>query len=355
MAARNSSKARSSNSRRPSSRSRGKRRPQNNLMVLKLLILVIVVLVLFEGQLVYRMFTQHTSAGNNTATVENTENPPQEGTVADTSSDVTNTSSDASAVPSDGEAAADPSVAGTDGEGSIVLAGFSANGDYTETPDTASQTVEPDQPVLSSAEHIDSPALVPKQVTSVDDSFFSDAVFIGDSRMEGFRNTSGITQGTFLTSVGMSIDALPETRITTPDGNITVYQALSGRQYSKIYMMLGTNDLGYFPWEMFLDDVETILGQFHKLQPNAVIYICSVIYVEESKTTTEYVTNANVITVNNYLLEACEDLDYCHYINLNEMFNDGSNSLLPGASQDGVHLYEKYTKMMLQYLKNHYI
>lgn len=343
MAARNSSKTRSSRSRRSSSRTRRKRRPQNNLMVLRLLILVIVVLVVFEGRLVYRMFSQNSSAGN-TATVQNTEDPAQEGTVTDPSS-------------SDGEETPDYTAeAAPDGEGPIVLAGFSANGEYAETPGSGSQTVEPDQPsTVAAAEMIDSPALVGKQDTSVDDSYFSDAVFIGDSRMEGFRNTSGITQGTFLTSVGMSIDALPETRITTPDGNITVYQALSGRQYGKIYMMLGTNDLGYFPWEMFLDDVETILGQFHKLQPKAVIYICSVIYVDESKTTTDYVNNENVITVNKYLLEACEDLDYCRYINLNEMFNNGYNALLPEASQDGVHLYEKYTKMMLQFLKNHYI
>ena len=342
MAARNSSKTRSSRSRRSSSRTRRKRRPQNNLMVLRLLILVIVVLVVFEGRLVYRMFSQHSSAGN-TATVQNTDDSSQEGTVTDTSSP------EGELTPDDGQDSA------PDGEGSIVLAGFSANGEYAETPAAGSQTVEPDLPAPSALENIDSPALVVKQDTSVDDSFFSDAVFIGDSRMEGFRNTSGITQGTFLTSVGMSIDALPETRITTPDGNITVYQALSGRQYGKIYMMLGTNDLGYFPWEMFLDDVETILGQFHKLQPKAVIYICSVIYVDESKTTTDYVNNENVITVNKYLLEACEDLDYCHYINLNEMFNNGYNALLPEASQDGVHLYEKYTKMMLQFLKNHYI
>ncbi len=338
MAARNSSKTRSSRNRRSSSRTRRKRRPQNNMMVLRLLILVIVVLVVFEGRLVYRMFTQHSSA-ENTATVQNTEDAPQEVTVTDTSS-------------SGEETMVDPSA---EGDGNIVLAGFSATGEYNEASGSDSQALDPDQPAVSSAEVINSPALVQKQDTSMDDSYFSDAVFIGDSRMEGFRNTSGITQGTFLTSVGMSIDALPETRITTPDGNITVYQALSGRQYGKIYMMLGTNDLGYYPWEMFLDDVETILGQFHKLQPKAVIYICSVIYVDESKTTTDYVNNENVITVNKYLLQACEDLDYCHYINLNEMFNNGYNALLSDASQDGVHLYEKYTKMMLQFLKNHYI
>ena len=34
---------------------------------------------------------------------------------------------------------------------------------------------------------------------------------------------------------------------------------------------------------------------------------------------------------------------------------DGWQSLIDGASQDGVHLYEKYSVMMLDYLKSHYI
>ena len=150
---------------------------------------------------------------------------------------------------------------------------------------------------------------------------------------------------------------MAEPIIATADGNISVYQGLSGQQYDKIYLMLGANDLGYYPWENFLPTFESVLEQFHELQPHAIIYVCSVIYVDESKVAAgfEYDNNDNVRTINGYILQACEDLWYCYYMNLNEIFSDGYGSLLSDASSDGIHLYAPYLENMLKYLKNHYI
>ena len=93
----------------------------------------------------------------------------------------------------------------------------------------------------------------------------------------------------------------------------------------------------------------------HELQPGAIIYVCGVIYVEGAKISTSYVNTDNVRKVNGYLLEACEDLSFCHYLNLNEVFTNGYGSLIEGATADGVHLQPNYSKLMLDYLKSHYI
>ena len=327
--------------RRPSA-GRRKYKKRNDTTVLRLLILVAVVLVVFEGRLVYTMFTQSTIGSINVI---------QTG-------------------PSGDETAGEASVGGeelpdTPGSGntSTVIAGWSADGSTgtgTASLTGSGSAGSPENgstpaPQTGSSTAPSSSAIVPMQPESKDDSFFTNAVFIGDSRMEGFRNASGITQGTFMTAVGMSIDELTDTTVLTSEGNITVYQGLSGRQYDKIYVMLGTNDLGYYPWELFLPEVMETLETFHELQPDAIVYVCSVIYVEEAKTSTDYVNNQNVNTVNGYLLEACEDLDYCHYINLNEIFDNGWGSLIEDASSDGVHLYAPYLNQMLDYLKCHYI
>ena len=308
------------------------------MMVLRLLILVVLVLIVFEGRLIHTMFKQHSASTVTAAAPESAEQ-------AEKKTDEQALLEDAAKAGSDPAQEAAGSAAGANG--AVGLAGLS-------TVDTSVMTASESTDSRIS-EKIDSPAVVAEQDTAVDDSYFTDAVFIGDSRMEGFRNTSGITQGEFMTSVGMSLSAISTTKVTTYDGEITVYQGLSGRQYGKIYLMLGTNDLGYYPWEEFLPHAKEVLEQFHQLQPGATIYVCSVIYVNEAKVTTSYVNNANVIKVNGYLLQACEELDYCHYINLNELFSNGYQSLLEEASQDGVHLYADYTKMMLDYLKTHYI
>ena len=154
-----------------------------------------------------------------------------------------------------------------------------------------------------------SSAIVPKAATPVDDSYFKDAAFIGDSRMQGFQNASGITQGTFFTSVGMSLSAMQsEAVIRTTEGNITVAAALSGNKYNKVYIMLGANDLGEYDWNSFHDGFTSCLQRFQEIQPDAIFYICSVIYVEEPKVEGgAYVNNANVDKINSILLQVCEE------------------------------------------------
>ena len=319
-------------------RRRRRRSSQNNLLVLKLLALVVLVIAISEGKIIYIMFAQSRGVPAVTATVsaesqQNTGDP----NAAETSEEVIKP--------------AEVILSGEDD--SVTLAGISIEEEVSSDDAVVSAPETEDPNKISEA--LTSSAVVPLQDEKADDSYFSNAVFIGDSRMEGFRNTSGITQGTFMTSVGMSIDRFSKVTVKSPDGEITIYQGLSGKQYSKIYIMLGTNDLGYYPWENFKGDAEEVFQHIHRLQPNAIIYICGVIYVEGNKISTDYVNNDNVRKVNGYLLEACEELDYCNYLNLNEVFSNGYGSLIEGATADGVHLNPEYSVMMLNYLKSHYI
>lgn len=317
---------------KPQKRRRKRRRDR---LVLNLLILVTLVLVVFEGKLIYTMFTHRSSLTEARAT----------------NSSGTAVSSGGSVVESEPErrqpAVSLPEV--TDGAyGEMVLAGL---------PEKLSATVRETEPeTLPTVSDPDSPAIVPKSDTSVDDSYFADAVFIGDSRMEGFRNASGITQGRFFTSVGMSLSSMKsDPVISTPDGNITVAAALSGGSYRKIYIMLGTNDLGEYNWDSFREGFIATMDRFREIQPDAIIYVCSVIYVDESRAaSTEYVNNANVDKINSILLDICEEEDY-YYLDLNEILSNGYGSLIDGASSDGVHLYAEYCEQMLNYLKSHYI
>ena len=299
-------------------------------MIAQLLALVCLVLVVFEGKVMYTLFTH--KVGNHIEVMSShDESSGGEDSVESTES-------------------TDNAPSGSSGNSSALGLAGAGSGGGTSTQSTAPAET-------SNPEAIDSPAVVLLQSSAVDDSYFSNSVFIGDSRMEGFRNSSGITQGSFLTGVGLSTNDMAEPIIATADGNISVYQGLSGQQYDRIYLMLGANDLGYYPWENFLPTFESVLEQFHELQPHAIIYVCSVIYVDESKVAAgfEYDNNDNVRTINGYILQACEDLWYCYYMNLNEIFSDGYGSLLSDASSDGIHLYAPYLENMLKYLKNHYI
>ncbi len=305
-----------------------RRRRRQDRLILNLLIIVTLVLVVFEGRLVMTMVKHGTS--RNDPEISDDKKP---GSHSDDKDSAAQTEADDDAIDPSGSLAGLPANAG----------GSSVSGEVSG-------------PAVSTVSDPTSPAIVKKTDPPVDDSYFSDAVFIGDSRMEGFRNASGITQGQFFTSVGMSLSSMTSGDvIQTADGNITVAAALSGGSYNKIYIMLGTNDLGEYDWNAFQEGFISVTERFHEIQPDAIFYICSVIYVEEDKVTSgEYINNANVDKINSILLDICEEKGY-YYLDLNEFLSNGYGSLIQGATSDGVHIYPEYCKQMLDYLKSHYV
>ncbi|MCD8015185.1 MAG: SGNH/GDSL hydrolase family protein [Lachnospiraceae bacterium] len=310
---------------------RRKRRRSEVAFVIKLFIMVLLVIFIFEGRLIYTLFT-FDSAGRVVTQVNEEE--------------------------TETDSMKEENEAGTrSGTASGTGAALNSYGTYLAGLSDAgvSQDAEVREP-HATVSNPDSAAIVGEQEEAVDDTYFSNAVFIGDSRMEGFRNTSGITQGTFFTSVGMSLDSMTSDKIIS-DGTdtMTVAAALSGGTYGKIYIMLGANDLGEYSWDDFKSGLVSVTRRFLEIQPDAILYICSCIYVEEDKVTTgDYINNENVDQLNEVLLEVCEDQGY-YYLDLNEELSDGYGSLALDASEDGVHLTVESCKKMLNYLKTHYV
>ena len=222
----------------------------------------------------------------------------------------------------------------------------------TDAPATDRFTGLPD----GSDEYMD--IVVPEQASAVDDSYFEDAVFIGDSRMQGFRNLSGITKGSFVTAVGMELENFyTDSQIATAAGNVTVLNALKNINFSKIYMMLGTNELGAYDMNQVGESYRQVLADIKQLSssPDPIVYVYSVIYVDEPLVTTgDYVNNTNVDAVNMEILKMCKEEGY-HYINLNEVLSNGYHGLISGAAEDGIHLNTDYCKEWLEYTKTHYI
>lgn len=222
----------------------------------------------------------------------------------------------------------------------------------TEGPESGLQAGIPD----GGDDYMD--VVVPAQANPVDDSYFEDAVFIGDSRMEGFRNLSGITKGSFVTAVGMELENFyTDAQIPTSRGNMLVMDALKNINFNKIYMMLGTNELGAYDMAQVKESYRQVLSDIKTRSASAdpTVYVYSVVYVEEALVTTgDYVNNTNVDAINLEILQMCKEEGY-HYINLNEALSDGWHSLLSGASEDGIHLNQSYCQKWLEYTKTHYI
>lgn len=189
---------------------------------------------------------------------------------------------------------------------------------------------------------------------AVEDDFFSDTVFLGDSRTQGFMMYSGLRGSSVLAGRSINVVNIYSEPVISAgnDTYVSIMQALTWKTYSKIYIMLGINEIG-FSYEYFYELYSDLVDSVRKLQPDAEIYIESILPVSKAKSENGGLyNNYRIRKFNEQLLQLCEDTG-AHYIDTySSMINEEGN-LPDGASSDGVHLGKTYCVTWLDYLKTH--
>lgn len=192
---------------------------------------------------------------------------------------------------------------------------------------------------------------------AVENDYFADAAFIGDSRTEGFYLFSGVGCGDLLSSTGLSVFKLSEKKaITIGEDNYTLLEALALKQYGKVYLCLGVNELGYPSSERFYESYAAAIDAVRAIQPNAVIYAEGLIPLNEGVIAQtikrDYLTNEQLRDFNDRIRQAATDRNVV-FLDLYNAFVDANGELPADASSDGVHLRADGCKKWLDYLKTH--
>lgn len=186
----------------------------------------------------------------------------------------------------------------------------------------------------------------------VDRSEFADACFIGDSRTVGLSLNSGKPLATFYCATGLNVSsALDENNITLDNGNMgNVADALRQRSFDRIYVMFGINEIGWPYVESFQSEYEELINAIKEVQPDAKIYVQSIIPVTASKNAGgEPFTNANVARFNVAVKAAAENCGV-QYLDVASALVDENGCLPEEASTDGIHLVKDYLLKWLDYL-----
>ena len=173
--------------------------------------------------------------------------------------------------------------------------------------------------------------------TVAPEGYFEDALIIGDSRTEGIRMCADIPGATYFTSVGMGVTgAFYEAVSVNGVGTVTLDSLLASKQFGKVYIMLGINDIG--------GDIPTIANRFHDLldkvkaaQPDAIIIIEANLRVTAGYNT--FGVNNERIDKYNDLISQYADNKTVFYLDVNPLFDDGTGKALnPSLSPDGLHV-----------------
>lgn len=192
---------------------------------------------------------------------------------------------------------------------------------------------------------------------AVDNDYFGDAAFVGDSRTDGFLIYSGIGQGKNLTSNGLSIFQLGEKKVLTMGGEkYTLLEALALEQYGKVYLSFGVNELGYYDDEGFYRGYCQAIDSIRAIQPNAVLYVQGLIPVNEAVIAQTggrtYLTNEHLRVYNDLMRRAAQEKQVV-FLDLYSEFVNENGQLPAEASKDGVHLRSDWCKQWLAYLQTH--
>lgn len=169
-----------------------------------------------------------------------------------------------------------------------------------------------------------------------------DALFVGDSRTLGLFEYAGIHEADFFSNVGMSVYNIHNDTISVPSvGKVTFQELISNKQYGKIYIMMGINELGY-NFENTLNRYQELITLIQKKQPNAMIFMEANLHVTKSRSDSDNVVNNAAINRLNHALEKFANNKNIFYLDVNTLFDDANGNLSADKSGDSTHLYAKY-------------
>ena len=185
---------------------------------------------------------------------------------------------------------------------------------------------------------------------AVDDAYFSQSLFIGDSLTDGFRMHSGFVDATFLCGTSMTISGL-STREFSP--GVTMMDKIRQGGYKKVYVMLGINENIVPEYkDTFIKSYSELLDTIKQANPDALIYIQSILPVAASRDNDGKITNAVINSYNEGLYNLSEEKEV-FYLDINSAMVDENGQLPEEAATDGVHFKKEYYLKWTDYLKTH--
>ena len=194
---------------------------------------------------------------------------------------------------------------------------------------------------------------------TVEDDYFADAVFIGDSRTVGLYEYGGLEEvTTFYASKGLTVYKLFNAEIVEIPGQrqkLTVEDALLNNEFKKIYLMVGINEMGTGTVETFTAKYKEVVEHLLELEPEAILYIQGILKVTAERSSKgDYITNEGIVARNEALAELADNRRI-FYLDANPLICDETGGMVSSYTFDGVHLKAQYIEIWKNYLKEHAI
>lgn len=179
---------------------------------------------------------------------------------------------------------------------------------------------------------------VPKS-DRVDDNYFDDAVFIGDSRTEGLLLNTGLTNAIEYTHKGLMVDTVFTKPIINRKGDkISAMDALRQTNFAKVYIMLGINETGWSYNDIFIEKYGKVIDEIKNINLDATIYVQEILPVTQTVSANHsYVKNEKIEEFNGLIRKMAEEKKI-YYIDAKSAVVDAESCLPEDATVDGIQM-----------------
>ncbi len=182
--------------------------------------------------------------------------------------------------------------------------------------------------------------------------YYANSAFVGNSFIEGLLLYDMVDGADYFSKIGLNVnDAMTK---STDTGTVPVIDELnSGKQYSKIFMMFGENELGWINPDTFISQYGALIDKAKTYQPDSKIYLLAIKPVTKkvSDENIDNTTNEQILKYNDLIKQLAQDKGVI-YADIHSAVVGSDGALPEGAASDGVHFGEEYYKKCLLYIQN---
>ena len=219
---------------------------------------------------------------------------------------------------------------------------------YTESgPNPASENTA----IITGADVYDYSSPVPAGA-AVADSYFANALFVGESHIGGMRTlTDAIPPARVCYSNSASVQNGIDMKLTYGSETKALSEILKDK-FDSIYLQFGLNELGFQSKSAFYDYYSSLIKSIREVQPDARIYLLTVLPVSASVNAAGSYTNEAVKTYNQYISTIAAE-QKLFVVDIGSAYTDDAGCLKKECTDNGTNVNYTCYNIWREYLLTH--
>lgn len=214
----------------------------------------------------------------------------------------------------------------------------------TEAPvEAPTEELIPEQTEGETEVPTEPPTEAPTEPIVIDESWFDDVLFIGDSRTRTLSNVAPLGKAHYFCDTGLSVFDVRYKKCYSKDFYSTrLDDLLEQNTYGKIYVMLGINGM-YMPHDDIIAEYVKLIELLREKEPDAVVVLNAIMTVGRVKA--NYSKNYSLESIYglNARIAELADGEHIFYLDVNDFISDEEGYLPDNYTKDGIHLFgDKY-------------